>query len=135
MNKDWEHQLTMEKCVELERLLGRQMIRWMADDETFVTSYWSLSSDEAVRRCQLETPPHDDLGNDAYYLFKIYRVVEQLWCQDVLHRQAAIHNPNQTRFVATPDDFVGCRTIVEAALEQIKDGVLIPKIHTILNSQ
>lgn len=105
---------------ELEKLLGRQMIKWMADDESFIMSYWHISSDEAARRCQLDIVPNNEYGYDCYYLFKIYRQYEMIQLNNIKPIVVNLNNIANDKTIAL-------------LLSKIKNVKLKAKIEAIVN--
>lgn len=110
--------LSISQLGQLEKLLARQMLKWMAEDESFVTSYWHISPDEVVRRCQLDAIPDSVVGNDTYFLFRLYRVYEEVFCCN-----------NRSMVI----DFNKARNDIIIVLDKIKNLELKAKIKTIIN--
>ena len=120
MLANWNGSINQPQIEKFELLLGRQMIKWMADDESFVMSYWCISSNDATHRCQLDDVPDNEYGYNSYYLFKIYRACELIWIKD------------QLKHIATVADFNQCKADVNINLNMLTDLTLKQKVVDII---
>lgn len=117
----WERRITQTKIEQLGVILGREILRWMGDDDSFAIDYWHISSSPAIDRCQLASPPINNYGWDVYYLFRIYRESEELWSRS-LHPGVMI----------SEDQFKNYRRKCDSAATEIKNLGLLSRIERVL---